>query len=101
MVITTVTDIMFRFLHHLENDSRPNQFSTDILNEIDPLVEYANECLAEVSYTYSSQKMLLTPNIVLHTGVYVKRYQENLMREFAATVNAVESISGGGGSVSV
>ena len=101
MVITTVTDIMFRFLHHLENESRPNQFSTDILNEIDPLVEYANECLSEVSYTYSSQKMLLTPNIVLHTGVYVKRYQENLVREFATTVNSVDSISGGGGSVSV
>ena len=81
IVTTTVTDIMYRFLHHIENECQPNAFSTDILDEIEPLVKYANECLSDVSYTYSCTKMILTSNIRLHTGVHAVRY----MRDQAQT----------------
>ena len=74
IVSATVTDIMYRFLHHIENECRPNEFSTTILDEIEPLVKYANECLADVSHTYSCAKIVFTPNIRLHTGVHAVRY---------------------------
>jgi hypothetical protein len=74
IVSTTVTDIMYRFLHHIENECRPSEFSTAILDELIPLVKYANECLADISYTYSCTKIILTPNIRLHTGVHAVRY---------------------------
>ena len=74
IVSTTVTDIMFRFLHHIENECRPNEFSTAILDELEPLVKYANECLADVSHTYSCSKIVFTSNIRLHTGVHAVRY---------------------------
>ena len=78
MVSTTVTDIMYRFLYHLETESLPNDFSTDILDEIHPLIKYANECLADVSYTYSCAKKVLTPTIQLHTGPHAVRYLREL-----------------------
>lgn len=74
IVSATVTDIMYRFLHHIENECRPNEFSTTILDEIEPLVKYANECLADVSHTYSCAKIVFTPNIRIHTGVHAVRY---------------------------
>jgi len=74
MVSTTVTDIMYRFLDHLQNGCEPNKFSMDILNEIDPLVKYTNECLADVSYTYSCTKMVFGENIRLYTGIHAVRY---------------------------
>jgi hypothetical protein len=74
MVSTTVTDIMYRFLHHIQNECYPNNFSTDILDEINTLVKYVNECLSEVSHTYSCTKMVFTPNLRLHTGVEATRY---------------------------
>ena len=74
MVSTTVTDIMFRFLHHLENECEPNNFSTDILNELIPLVKYANECLQDVSYTYSCRKMVFSPTIRLYSGDSAVQY---------------------------
>ena len=77
IVSATVTDIMYRFLHHIENECRPSEFSTAILDEIEPLVKYANECLADVSHTYSCTKMVFTPNIRLHTGVHAVRYMRD------------------------
>jgi hypothetical protein len=85
IVTTTVTDIMYRFLHHIENECMPNDFSTSILDEIDPLVKYANECLADVSHTYSCTKMVLTPNIRLLTGINAQRY----IRDLAANIGHV------------
>jgi hypothetical protein len=74
VVSTTVTDIMYRFLHYLENECPPNEFSTEILDEIIPLVKYANECLSDVSYTYSCTRIVLGPTIRLYTGIHATRY---------------------------
>jgi len=51
LLINTVSDIILRFREDLHlNDT----LDTSILYEIDPIVEYANECFAEISKTYNS-----------------------------------------------
>ncbi len=50
LLINTVSDIILRFREHLHlNDT----LDTSILYEIDPIVEYANECFADISKTYT------------------------------------------------
>ena len=74
MVSTTITDILYRFLHYLQHDCIPNDFSTFILDEIDPLIIYANECLAELSHTYSCVKIVFSSNVHLLKGEHAVKY---------------------------
>jgi ribosomal protein S27AE len=78
IVSTTVTDIMYRFLHYLENDAPreypENGFTMDILNEINQIVEYANECLQEISHTYSCSRIVFGPTLRLYKGVHAEQY---------------------------
>lgn len=53
---TTVTDIILRFDAHLEAQPQ-GHFTIDILEEIDPIVDYANNCLADISKVYSSKRL--------------------------------------------
>jgi hypothetical protein len=53
---TTITDIILRFDAHLEAVA-PGNFNIDILEEIDPIVDYANNCLADISKVYSSKQL--------------------------------------------
>lgn len=53
---TTVTDIVFRFDAHL-NAAPANSWCLDILEEIDPIVDYANDCLADISKVYNSKRL--------------------------------------------
>jgi len=53
---TTVTDIILRFDAHLEAQPQ-GHFTIDVLEEIDPIVDYANACLADISKVYSSKRM--------------------------------------------
>lgn len=54
ILLTTISDIVFRFYTHLQ-DVRANQWSMDILSEIDPIIDYVNECLRDTSRTYKSR----------------------------------------------
>ena len=54
LLLTTVTDIVFRFWEHL-NVVAAGGFNMTILDEVEPIVEYANECLLDVSITYKSK----------------------------------------------
>ena len=54
ILLNTVTSIVFRFIQHL-NEAPIDNWSLDILEEIDPIVDYVNECLRETSKTYSSK----------------------------------------------
>jgi hypothetical protein len=53
---TTVTDIVFRFEAHL-NSALNNQWTFDILEEIDPIVDYSNDCLSDISKVYNSKRL--------------------------------------------
>ena len=54
ILVNTLTDIIFRFNQHLD-DSEPGQCNMTILDEINPIIEYANECFQEIGKTYGSK----------------------------------------------
>jgi len=55
---TTVTDIILRFDAYLYSLAPGNvHFTIEILEEIDPIVDYANNCLADISKVYSSKRL--------------------------------------------
>lgn len=54
ILLTTVTDIVFRFIEHL-NIVQRNQFNLVILDEMNVIVAYVNECLYDIAFTYSSK----------------------------------------------
>jgi len=51
---TTITDIVFRFINHL-TEAPPGNWNITILEEIDPIVNYVNECLRDTAKTYKSK----------------------------------------------
>jgi hypothetical protein len=68
IVVDTVTDILYRFLDYLGIATRDNIINMSILDEIDTIIDYANECLADVSHTYSSSRLILDKKIELYRG---------------------------------
>jgi len=56
ILFSTITEIMYRFRAHLQA-TLPNQWTLDILEEVDPIVDYTNECLADIAHTYGSKRM--------------------------------------------
>ena len=54
ILLTTVTDIILRFRTYLSGTTN-NEFSNDILKEVNPLVDYVNECLRDTAKTYKSK----------------------------------------------
>lgn len=62
ILLTTVTDIIFRFIAHLETAPAGN-WQPDILNEINPIVNYVNECLEDTARTYKSKPLMFTYEI--------------------------------------
>lgn len=73
---TTVTDILFRFSHQLDKDknTRPDKIDDSILDEIYLIVDYANECLADVAYTYSSPKIVIDNDMRILRGTKALEY---------------------------
>ena len=53
MVVNTVTDIVYRFREYLASGAQ-TECNIEMLDEIDSIREYANECLIDISYTYGS-----------------------------------------------
>jgi len=53
ILLTTITEIVFRFINNLRQCENGN-WEMSILEEIDPIVDYVNGCLKEISKTYSS-----------------------------------------------
>jgi hypothetical protein len=56
ILLNTITDIVNRFATHLR-DAPNNEFVVDTLEEVDPIVDYVNECLRDISKTYTSKVM--------------------------------------------
>ena len=65
----TVTDILYRFESEVRSANfyarsiEEKQSTIDILNEIDRIREYVNECLLEISKTYGSKRMIINESI--------------------------------------
>jgi ribosomal protein S27AE len=84
LLVNTVTDILYRFYDelntHKHEDHRDKNIDTTILFEIDTIVDYANECLADISYTYSCSRLIIENNLHILRGNNAARY----IREKAA-----------------
>jgi hypothetical protein len=71
MLINTTADIMFRFQDAVHNitirSSDPDRMknSIDILNEIDEIVKYSNECFEDISKTFASKRLKINNNLRL------------------------------------
>jgi transcription initiation factor TFIIIB Brf1 subunit/transcription initiation factor TFIIB len=80
---TTVTDIMIRFANQLD-------INTDMFVEIHRIVDYANECLADVAYTYSSPKIVIDNDMRILRGAkaieYIKVKKESIETTAAAAL---------------
>ena len=66
LLTTTVTDILHRFADQLEKgrqEPAPETIDDSILAEIDTIVAYVNECLADISHTYSCAKVAIDRNL--------------------------------------
>ena len=85
----TITDILFRFAEKVERerDTKPERVDDSMLNEINKIIEYANECLIDVSYTYSSPKIVIDNDVRILRGVRAlehikKQIEETLTNSF-------------------
>ena len=77
LLCTTVTDILYRFLDQLKNDQitiAVTSIDSNILYEIDRIVEYANECLLDISHTYSCSRVIVEQNLQILRGQRVVEY---------------------------
>ena len=68
MVVTASSDILRRFLRHLmytRTSDRKGHIDTSILDEIQALSTYANECMRETQYVYGGEVRLFVPSLKL------------------------------------
>lgn len=66
LVINTVTDIILRVRDEFRSNNLENSFISKFkhLEEIPPIINYANECLREISKTYSSKEIQLNNELL-------------------------------------
>ena len=93
MVSDTIRDILYRFLNYLETNEdtirSTKRINVRILREVDQIINYANECLQDVSYTYSSSLIQLSNRVDIYRGNDAKNY----IRSEKSTSNYVNEIS--------
>jgi hypothetical protein len=69
IVVNVVTDIMYQFLGYVDTAPQ-NDINTNMFVEIHRIIDYANECLADVSKTYGTTRMALDYTVRLFTGIH-------------------------------
>lgn len=57
MMVNAVTDILYRFREELEKFEFNSAVPLHILNEVDPMFAYVNECLRDISVTFGSRML--------------------------------------------
>jgi len=62
ILVNTVTDISLRFQQHL-NEAEEGKCNMDILNEINPILQYANECFQDIAKTYGSRAIRVNDHL--------------------------------------
>jgi hypothetical protein len=61
----------------------PEMINDSTLNEVDRIIDYVNECLADISHTYSCSKIVVLPDLRRLKG---NRATEYLRNNISATV---------------
>jgi len=70
LLTNTVSDILYRFLDFLEEnkEQKPQHIDVTIMDEIEKIVDYSNECLSDISHTYSCSRLFIQPDLVILKG---------------------------------
>ena len=87
MVVVSLTDILYRFIEHINETAQYIDLSFSILAEIGPICDFANECFANIEIAYGG----IVPYI--KQTLKVVRRIDVIVRQNAGSI----SISGGGG----
>jgi len=66
LLTNTICEILYRQVVHLENSRDEKPFC--ILTEVDHIINYANECFADISHTYSCAKLVILPDLTRLRG---------------------------------
>jgi hypothetical protein len=63
MICNTGEDIIFRFFAYIEGLTTNSAFNANILDEMDNMLEYANECIDDICKTYNCKihKFIIEP----------------------------------------
>ena len=98
MVLTTSTDIIFRFADHLrQTNASTRQFHEvtqndfEILDEIRELFTYANKCMGIVARTYQSKN-----NIAVGQSLEPKYWEDDGQLIYAKMIEYNRAVGGGG-----
>ena len=88
LLITTITDILYRFLDELEQKKNDiawrSYIDTTTLDEEYAIIRYANECLADVAHTYSCARVLInSPLEIVRGKERIRHHLEELERQKA------------------
>lgn len=66
LLVNGISDIVLRYIESLRSsDMIFNEETKNILNEIEPMIIYANECFNEISLTYKSKLIRVDNNLSL------------------------------------
>jgi len=78
LLTTTTTDILYRFLDFIEKERDESErnlpIDTTILSEVQQIVDYANECMEDISHTYSCSRVIINPDLSLLKGQSARNY---------------------------
>lgn len=95
LVSNTVTDIMYRFYDELnrKKEELPRDVIDDtMLNEISHIVEYANECLWDISHTYSCSRVVIDDRLRLLRGHTASQYIRDRVPMVASVASTTEEV---------
>lgn len=76
LVTNTLTDILYRFYDDLNTNKLQYCAVIDstMLNEVDTIVAYANECLSDISHTYSCSQIIIDEKLQVLRGKNAQKY---------------------------
>ena len=94
LLITTITDIMYRVRAELDSNTGVIDFTlkniTDIVRESDTIVAYVNACLVEISNTYNSK---LKRVLFYNKNQKEDKWRHVLVSDYGTTLSAVDKVA--------
>ena len=71
LFIDTITDILYRFRDGIAgfqlHSAMEQQAVCDILNEVRPITDYANECFRDIGRTYNTTRLVINDNLRIYS----------------------------------
>jgi len=93
LLANTVTDIMYRFYDELnrKKEELPRDVIDDtMLQEVSNIVDYANECFADISHTYSCCRVAVDEQLRILRGNTASHFIRERMHTVAPAASVIE-----------